>query len=356
MSLYLMDGYDHRSPVASVFSAVAGTVVYNTGFRPGSEVRVSRDAVARYDGLAIDDAEVWISGFIRIVSNNPNSGVRHHFLGVYLDGETTTAVLSFLIARTTGLTSAFAVEVRVDEPITGTLEAAPYSGTSFVSADELFPGASASSGRAVKLRILRGASDGSFELYLDDVMVVSGSGIPELALSEGDITSVGANNRASGTSLVIFGYDDLWVADVDYGDPRIVLLSPNGQGNYDQGTPSGGGNRWDLVNDVPPNDSEFITLDVGERESFTLDDTAMLNEAPANIGAIAVVLRATGPADVTPFVRVDGTDYDLTPQTVPGASVAHLNVIERFDPSTGGAAGWTRAGLSALDIGVRESS
>ena len=345
MTVYFMDGFDPQHAVAEITSATSGTVANSDGGRGGGrELRVSRDAVAIFPPDSIE-GETWFGGFTRIVSNFPNSGVRHCWFGVFLDGETTQSVLSIHIARTTSSTTAYAIEIRVGQDLVGTLEGS-YSGESFLSAAEVFPTA----GAAWQLRLVRGASDGSFEFYLDGSLLLSGSGIAELAATEGPVTSFGMRNLASGTSAVIFGYDDLWVADENLGDARIVALTPDADGFHSDGAPSSGSDNFAMLNEQPPSDATFVTFGAGDRDTYEMDDSELAAVSALRCAAIMLQPRFPGPASVEGVARIGGTDYDLGDTVALDSSQAVGRIISHANPDTVDL--WTAADLAAAEFGL----
>jgi hypothetical protein len=207
----------------------------------------------------------------------------------------------------------------------------------------------------VKLRITRGETEGTVTVYIDGQEFTSWN-LAGLAESEGPITGVHFQGRINATSALSdrFLMDDAWIATEDLGDAAVVLAVPIGSGNYTDGTPSEGGDRWELVNNVPPNDSEYITLDASERESFTLDTSEVAALPATNIVGVVAHVRHQGPSIVTPFLRIDGTDHDSDPITKASAALNQGTSVWGMNPDTGFS--FSPADIGNLELGVREGS
>lgn len=203
------------------------------------------------------------------------------------------------------------------------------------------------------MRVLRDDADGSVQLIVDGTVLGTVSGVAGLAKGDPIRWLVGGRIRdASTTSSDRLAYfTDLWVGDRNYGDARIVTISPDADGFHTDGTLSTGVDGFALVNDIPFDDATYITLGADERRSFEYDTSEVTALSALNLGAIQIEPAITGPSAVETFARIDGTDHDLGEAANPGVPATYLRVISSANPVTEDL--WKGDDLGDIEFGVR---
>ena len=142
------------------------------------------------------------------------------------------------------------------------------------------------------------------------------------------------------------------------GECRVRALYPSGDGTYSQFVGSDGDsvNNYALVDEASTaSPSDYVgSGTVGHRDSYAITD---LTETTASVFGVQVVATMsksdTGVRTANIMVRSGGTDYDDTAATLNTGGVTMKKLYET-DPATG--VDWTRAGVSALEIGVKVAS
>jgi hypothetical protein len=193
------------------------------------------------------------------------------------------------------------------------------------------------------------------------------AGTWEVRLNGSTILSGTGNTRNSSNSQLnvvrwAFGsgnrdYDDIYILSTagtvnnDFlGDVKVSVLSPNGAGNYSGWTPSAGSN-YQCVDEIPPNDdTDYVsTATAGTKDSYTFSD---LSGSPTVYG-VQLTLRHrkddAGTRTVRPLVRVGGTDYFGSNQSVSDSYASRLQVWET-NPGTGNL--WAASELNSAEFGV----
>jgi len=195
-------------------------------------------------------------------------------------------------------------------------------------------------------------NSGTIESLLDGTVDISYNG-DTYASGSSDITWVRFYSDAP-TYVVARSYvDDLvmgtgaWPPDINFA----AALKPDGDTAQLDWTPSTGSVNWDLVDDVPPSDAEYVSSgSTGYKDLYTLSDWS----AGANESAVFIVdwLRAKKESADSTMIRSviksgasesSGDPLDLS------TSFSYHSRILTTDPSTGSS--WTESGINALEIG-----
>lgn len=199
-------------------------------------------------------------------------------------------------------------------------------------------------------------SGGTYELRVDGVVVVSGTGdTKNTANATADRVQLGLTDT--------FGYasniDDVYVCDGtgsthnDFlGDSKAIPGRPTGAGATTAWTPSAGAN-WECVDDAAPDDDATYTESVtpGQVDTFAVPALAA---TPVAIHGVQVSFNArktdAGPASVAAVLRSGGVDY--VGATVPlSTTYTYVSHIWESDPATG--LPWTKAGVDACQVGYK---
>lgn len=149
--------------------------------------------------------------------------------------------------------------------------------------------------------------------------------------------------------------DDLYIKNNSgyYGDVRIVLLVPNGDGGVSDWTPDSGSTHYDRVNSYPVDLTKYL-----ETPTANDIDTWDWQDCPGFSGTIKAV-------NISMFARKDdegtksfkivvgssGTDGASDEYFVSDALGERYEWGQETDPATG--IGWTQAGFNATQWGVK---
>jgi len=196
-------------------------------------------------------------------------------------------------------------------------------------------------------------NSGTIESKIDGVADISYSGDTYDAGSS-DITAVHFYVDGPSFTTTPYSYfDDFIVATGDWpGDLRFATaLVPDGDTAQLDWTPSAGSVNSDLVDDIPPNDAEYVSAgSVGYKDRYTLSSwTAGTNESPVFIVDWLRVKKETADATMIRSVIKSGStessggSLDLT------TTYAYYSRLLDNDPDT--AAEWTESAINALEIG-----
>jgi len=137
-----------------------------------------------------------------------------------------------------------------------------------------------------------------------------------------------------------------WPGDIRYA----IALVPDADTAQKDWTPSTGSLNYDMVEDVPPNDAEYVSGgSVNDKDLYTLSDwTAGANEEPRFL-----VDWVRAKKDVADTVDIDlivkSASTESSGSFVPSTSFAYYSRILDVDPDT--SAEWTEGGINALQIG-----
>jgi hypothetical protein len=208
----------------------------------------------------------------------------------------------------------------------------------------------------IEFKVTTHDSTGSFELHVDEVNVLSASGIDTQAGADAyhDRFRCAGNGGDNPEWDDIYFLDSTGSSNNDFlGNVRVVAISPDGDdtANWTTSTPSA--NHYENVDENP----------CDEDTSYVEESTANLTdlydyEAPISLGdihgiQINTVCRETDATNfslITP-IESNGTQYDDSPQIVGTPDWLTVVRLEEEDPDTNVA--WTEPGLNAAKFGVK---
>lgn len=152
--------------------------------------------------------------------------------------------------------------------------------------------------------VKKDASSGWWNFYVDGTLAASTSGNTS-ATTIGNIT-LGPNGGSTWAGTGQGYFDDLTIDDttgeagpVPVPDVRWPFTSLDGDGTYSQFTPSITGTHYTLLDEIPPNTTDYVyATSAGLRESFQFTNYTL--SAGASIGAIVptAVARKESSVDV----------------------------------------------------------
>lgn len=205
----------------------------------------------------------------------------------------------------------------------------------------------------VEFKVLCDASVGTYELKVDGITILSGTG---------QNTKAGAHNFHDNVKIIIDQiaadqtYDDMYILDgsgsanKDFlGDSSVYGLLPDGDVTT-QMTPSAGSTHNVLVNENPADQNTTYVSDSvsGHEDIFDFDDLTSGNAVFGLQYNVECIQDTFSTLDVNlPVNGVDGTAQNLAAVL----SYENLYVIHEVDPSD--SAAWTQAKIDALQAGVK---
>lgn len=204
----------------------------------------------------------------------------------------------------------------------------------------------------IEFKVVLHNSAGSYELRLDEAMLLSGSGL--------DTTQGGGTcDRIDIAGSTNYFIDDLVVMNTAgsvnnnfLGDRKVLTLFPNGAGDSTEFTPSTGSNYAQVdehANDGNTTYVEASTTD--DLDLYTFDDLSALDSIDGI--QIGVVARKTDTDnfDAIPVVKRGGTEYDQSTHTVDNSDFETFNSLLETDPAT--SAPWATADLNSAQFGLK---
>lgn len=174
--------------------------------------------------------------------------------------------------------------------------------------------------------------------------------------TSGVVDSICVGQSSNGTDSYI---DDLYVCNSSgatnnnfLGDCRVDTILPSGDGNYTQFTPSTGTAHYALVDENPPNTTDYnSSATSGNRDSYTFPDLAGLSSQTiygVQINAAALKDDA-GARSLGTMSRLSSTDKDGAGAALSTALV-FISEIQETDPAS---AAWTESNVNAAEFGVK---
>lgn len=137
------------------------------------------------------------------------------------------------------------------------------------------------------------------------------------------------------------------------GDIRVATLFPNGDGDSSGFTPSSGANHYSLVDEVPPNTTDYVSASVsGTRDLYTVQDVPANVNKVYGVRSMSIATKSdAGAGSLKPLIKENGVATAEPPQGVAYPTWISLFGPNRFvRPSDGGL--WTPSDITNLQIGV----
>ena len=197
-----------------------------------------------------------------------------------------------------------------------------------------------------------GSSAGSFEVRINGVTEITGTGLNTQATSH-----AGANRIWLGSDPFAY-YDDLYICDANgpvnngfLGDCRVESLLPSGAGSKAQWTPLSGDN-YANVNQNPPDDDTTYNKSnmVGETDTYAMTDLVSTTGIIYGVQKMNYVRKDNaGSRSVAPVLRIGGTDH-VGASTSIGDSYTYTREIEEVSPATLSA--FTISEVNAMEAGI----
>lgn len=208
----------------------------------------------------------------------------------------------------------------------------------------------------LEAQVVWGTGTATVEVRLNGAPILVFSG-----LTIAEITRVQLGHNGSNTAANLL-FDDWIIYDNTntvnntwMGDTFVIVAPPNADSTPNDWTPSSGSNRWDMIDELIPNDADFITATaVGNVNQFT--HTAPTLPAGA-VAAVAVQVRAfktdAGASTIEIGASSAGNNEMSSPIAL-GTGVASYSHILNKDPN--GAVPWSQSAAQAAQLRARRNT
>jgi hypothetical protein len=198
-------------------------------------------------------------------------------------------------------------------------------------------------------------SAGSYTLRINEAVELSASGI--------DTRNAGATGQWDrlylGAASAGYAVDDLYVCDLSgashndfLGAVKVETLLPESGNGANVGlTPSTGTDHGALVDENPPNTTDYNgSATVGAKDTYTYPSLTLAGAVLAVQTNLYAAKSDAGTRTVCAVVRTGGTDYDGA-NVSPGTTFGYFPEVRPVNPAT--SAAWTIAEVNALEAGMK---
>jgi hypothetical protein len=218
---------------------------------------------------------------------------------------------------------------------------------------------SASTWHQVEFKTTISTTVGTVLLKIDGVTALNLTGVNTQQSANAYLNFIKFGEMSSGQYF--FGLSDLILMDTSgsycndlLGAKIVAVKLPTGDGNYKQFTPSTGTDHYAVVDELPPNTTDYNSGSVDNIDTFTKSAVANPN---ANISGVALSIYCCssdgGTASVAPVARSGSTNSVGSDLTVP-SSYTYLQGFIYTDPATSNP--FTRSGLDAAEFGYKRTA
>lgn len=205
----------------------------------------------------------------------------------------------------------------------------------------------------IELTALIAAASGTFDVRVDGVSVVSGTG---LNTRNGGSTGIwnGVLLGAGTVQGVNFDFDDLYVAnDATFrGDHRVIaIVASAGNGTHTAWTPSTGSDHGALVDEAAPNTSDYVSSGtVAQIDTFNFAAIGVAGTIAAMQVSHYAKADVAGARSLGNVSRIGGVDYASAGVEL-AADWEYRTFLSLVSPATSVA--WTVAEIDAAEFGPK---
>lgn len=278
----------------------------------------------------IDDQRTWIIG-----AAHKASSIAAHTMLELLDS---AAAVQIRVVMTAG--GNIAVYRGASATLLGTSTFAAVAGTYFY----------------MELKVYIDNSAGTVDLH------INGSATGGISLTDQDTQASATLNTAQVirfSAYNLFGWDDIYICDGaggyndDFlGDVKVECILPTGDGATHTFTPSTGSDHYALVDEVPPNTTDYNhSATVDQKDTLTFPDLATASGVVCGIQHnIYAIKTDAGTRTICPVVRSSGADYDGSTVALATAYNYYREIVEK-DPAD--SAAWDVTRVNAAEFGYK---
>lgn len=355
MTLKLIDGFDNVSD--STKMAAKGWVVTITPTNAGASgtVTMATGRLGTGNCLVIVTPSLGTVNGQTYVQRSLPAAYTGFVCGFAFKVGTTPAANSEILTFLAGATQT----VRVFLQTTNKLAVANSGGTIVATSATAF---TTGSWYYVELKLVINGASGSVTIDVNggaDVTATTGNfgstGVDSLRVGWSDWVATPGNSKS-------FSVDDLYLLDTSaspnntfLGDVAVETIYPSAAGAHTQWTPDSGSN-YARVNEhsgtYPDDNTSFVsTQTAGNRDSYTMDDLAILSGTVYGVQTNVYARKDnSGARTLCAVTRPVATDHDGTTQTL-GTSYQFFTEIAETNPDT--ASAWLVSDINAAEVGVK---
>ena len=332
MSVIGMSGFGGRTVDADRITQVNGTILWDTSNVPNAGTAVALRATFNsecYIPFDSSASEFWVHYHVRPSTNNTTND---------------TLVLGWgnagsLLGAISFEDSTLRVTIQINGSVVATSTTFSPSVANWVS---------------LHAKVVLDAVTGSVDVYASGdlttpVVSFSGNTDPTAATNANEFHfDIRANDRIANL-IAMDPTDATGITDPQQLiSPSIRVLVPTADGNYTDWSPSTGATGYNLIDELPPSDSDYVEATaVSQASTFTHTSVGTVGNVTAVRHSVRVLRTGTGAgSQITIRRRAASTDYDETAVAAPGAGF----VSTLWDQKPGGG-NWSATDLDATEFG-----
>jgi hypothetical protein len=212
----------------------------------------------------------------------------------------------------------------------------------------------------LELKVTSDNTTGSFEVRLDNVNVVSASGVDTLNSANPNTVRLLGRTTASGQNYFVH-YDDFYCLNTtgspnDFLGPRhVYTIFPTAAGDSAQFTPSSGNNHEAVDENPHDTNTTYIESNVdSEKDLYQFGDVAAVTDITAALVYGIVTKTDVSSFDFIGLTKSNGQEDESAAVLVNPASAGTYKAaagIFLTDPDTDAA--WTQSGINAAQFGLK---
>ena len=208
---------------------------------------------------------------------------------------------------------------------------------------------------SIQLKATINATTGSYELRINGSATAefSGTGANTQSGASSDITAIYLGSPSNDFNREIH-YNDWFFTDGTAsfpGDVYVDYRGVNGVGNYQQFTPSTGTDHDALLDEIPPNTTDYVSSSTtGHKETNTIQSLSGSSLTIIAVQSVNYALKSdAGSGLARNLIRSGTTDANGSTYSL-SESARYYVAPHVVDPSTGVA--WTSSGVNAMEVGI----
>jgi hypothetical protein len=219
----------------------------------------------------------------------------------------------------------------------------------------------------VEYRVVISDTVGVIQIKINGVMALDLGPIDTNNAGGGDVTTILMGNMDTSGSVantILYYIDDFVVLDtvgsVGNSWPNgagVLKLDPmTGTSEYDEWTVTGD-SAWEAIDDVQTysnlsdgDTTKIASATAGHKTSVTLEDLVYGGDIHGVMVAFNAKVDTPGSDRITPFVRIDSTDYDLT-EVQPGTGYAWHKQVHTLSPASTDE--WEETEINGMELGFK---
>jgi hypothetical protein len=197
---------------------------------------------------------------------------------------------------------------------------------------------------------------GTYTLRVNGATEVTQSGLDTQATANAFGNQVRIGTQPAGP---VVDFDDVYVCDATgaaphntfLGDCRVDTLLPNAEGATQQWTPSTGTTHYALVDETPPNTTDYVaSFTPPQRDLFGMQDLSTMTGTIYGVQLALAALKSDAGARSLRGVIRSGASEALGSMVALGTSQTYTLQVQTTDPATGTA--WTESGVNSVQVGA----